>query len=468
VPFLQSVSQDFLQKSLGRKRGTILGGEASIDANFLYIDVKNTGSNTLQVFGSQPIAADYVIVGGGGGGGGHGFFDHNTLWYYSGYTALCCNDCGHCYDHWNIYCKVIDGLLFCNGLYGWSQKTTALNLTWDGGGGGAGGVLTGTVNLTSQNYSINIGSGGAGVSGAVNLSPTGGAGGTTTAFGQTALGGGGGSGGSGASGGGSSDRISGGAATQGNPGSWRGTILGGEPSGQTIPLAGKQIEIIWREGGSTTHNFSIWASANNFFKWADPFRGRNLLQPGWGGGAGAPGPGSLTTDPGPFPWSLAPTSSPEERNMQNPFSNSYTNAGPWGGTLDDRVWSPEYDPVRGANAYTYVETVSGSNYQQKLSIWSNVRWGIGVDALGLKVGGGGMSGINGRALSESYGGGYTLDATTAQGTYSRNAQANTGGGGGGGIRVADSASAGTYTSFNGGNGGSGTVRIRIKRSDIGI
>ena len=456
MPFLQSISQDFLAKSLGRKRATILGGEASIDADYLYIDVKNTGSNTLQVFGSQPIAADYVIVGGGGGGGGHGQFTFGGFYYSTAGSG----------------CSFAAGTCNYNYMHGWGGGRSTLNLAWDGGAGGGGGVLTGSVSLTSQNYSMTIGAGGTGIAGSVVtdavLSPTGNAGGSTTALGQTALGGGGGNGGSGASGGGSTDRMNGGTATQGNPGSWRGTMGTGGSGSSNIRLGGKTVDNQWGEPASAGFGFSIYDAGSYGFNRVAAYRGRNLLQPGWGGGAGAPGPGSLTTNPGPMTWKLAPTSTPETRATQRPFSDSYTNAGPWGGTLNDRVWSPEYDAVRGVNAYNYVETVSGSNHQQKLSIWSNVRWGIGVDALGLKVGGGGMSGINGRALSESFGGGYTLDATTAQGTYSRNAQANTGGGGGGGISVADSASAGTYTSFSGGNGGSGIVRLRIKRSDIGV
>lgn len=490
MPFLQSISQDFLAKSLGRKRATLLGGEASIDANFLYIDFKNTGSSTLQVFGNTPIPADYVIVGGGGGGGWPGYISmSNPNCYYDTYLHECSYYAGTCgsgswifYGYW----AGSNYIGFALNDYGCSKPTFRTNL--DGGGGGAGGVLTGSINLTSQNYPITVGAGG--VAGSWNAAtnsgtnPTNGA--NTTALGLTAFGGGYGAYGlsakanSGGSGGGAGGQQPGGNGTtgQGNHGSFR---MDPGSSGNTefnVDINYNRVNLCMY--GMCGVQYGLYKLIVAWEWWrATPFRGRLLTDAGWGGGAGAPGqwpdfqPGSAQANAsgtsGPlyacqgYYWSYPTTANTsgrywDTRPARDPRVSSYSTPA----ALNSYAWAPEPDPVKGFNAYSYVETVGATGQEARMSIWSNVRWGIGVNALGLNVGGGGMTGIHARDLANSFGGGYPVAGTTGQGTYSKDGSPNTGGGGAGGIRLFGT-DVGT-----GGAGGSGIVRLRIKRSDLGI
>jgi hypothetical protein len=110
-----------------------------------------------------------------------------------------------------------------------------------GGGGGGGGLLQGTYSITPQSYSIVVGNGGAG--GTNNYQPNSGLGGngsqggSSTAFGLTAIGGGyggtrGQAGGNGGSGGGGGDfNGAGGAGTAGQGNAGGGNITGNANSG---------------------------------------------------------------------------------------------------------------------------------------------------------------------------------------------------------------------------------------------
>lgn len=111
---------------------------------------------------------------------------------------------------------------------------------WGGGGGGAGGLLQGNMALSSSNYSVTVGAGGAGGPRSSTTSLQQGGNGSNSVFGSlTAIGGGGGGankiqGNSGGSGGGGGGRITtpGGAGTTGQ-GYAGGTARGDDPLGRS-------------------------------------------------------------------------------------------------------------------------------------------------------------------------------------------------------------------------------------------
>lgn len=421
MPYLQSISQDFLAGISKKSRTKLLGGEASIDATHLYIDFKNTGSSTLQVYGSNPISADYLVVGGGGGGGNFGqwTYAYGTGWYSS--QGVCDYYGGTCSAiQWPFYCwTTTGGSVYCNYLTGWADGRPDLTLYPDGAGGGAGNAFTGTVSLSSQNYSLQVGSGGA-------ISTIGQ---DSVAFGTTAKGG-------------QPAYDQSGNCTFVNVGSFGNGAPGLNYIGNYTTT---------RPEWSYVTQYNPWTLASSGYFRSDDFS-RFVRQPDWGGGMGATGMGSdANTWCFNHPFVLG--GGPENRDNQNLNINSWIND-----PLSNRMYSPMYDPAKGINAYSFVEAVGATGQVARMSVWSNVRWGTGITALGLKVAGGGMAGMSARSLSESYGGGYPVAGTTSQGTYTHDGTPNTGGGGGGGVLNGGGAGA----------GGSGIIRLRIKRSDLGI
>lgn len=151
----------------------VLGGTLTSDSTYYYRAFN--GTSTLSIL-NQPITADYLLVAGGGG-------------------------CG------------------------WANGTA---------GGGAGGYLSGNMQLAASEYSIVIGSGGAATTGSQTK---GGNGVNSTALGLTSIGGGGsgaesfqsGNGNSGGSGGGGVRGGTGGAGTSGQGNSGGGNVNDGPP-----------------------------------------------------------------------------------------------------------------------------------------------------------------------------------------------------------------------------------------------
>lgn len=436
-------------KKVFQKYPEVSGGTLTSDATYYYRTF--TANDTLTVTNGT-LNFDYVVVGGGGGGGAPKTYTGYGGCYYQGTIQDCCADCGNCDGGWNIYCYVnYQSLYFCNGLTNYSCGLPSMALNFDGGGGGAGGVVTGSTSMSDGSTSIVIGNGGSGgiVGGAA---PTNG--GNSSAFGITAYGGGYGSGvhgaaSNGASGGGSNGDHPGGSAiygSQGNHGSHRRTTTG------ATNWSG------FMYGGFTGNQYTAQQLIDSGYYRASTFGTRTLMQPGWGGGAGQSAHCSSTNDPrgDNLVWTGTAYSGQgqQEIAMNTEIATSTQ--------LNDFKWAPLLSPntppiIINNDPLSYVETVGAVGQKFRMAVWT-ISYGQGVSALGLNVGGGGMGGYAARSLARSFGGGYPMNATTSQGTYSVNGTANTGGGGGGGM--------GGYTS-NGGNGGSGVVRIRYLRSAVG-
>lgn len=434
-------------KKVFQKYPEVTGGTLTSDETYYYRTF--TANDTLTVTGGS-VNFDYVIVGGGGGGGAAELYNYGTC-SYDTYTESCNYYAGNCNSEqiWDCYWNSNDGWLYCEALSGWGCGRSYLTVGWDGGGGGAGGLVIGSTTMAPGSTPIVVGAGGTGGTndGANNgVAPTNG--GNSSAFGITATGGGAGAGrhgaaSQGASGGGCSGSYPGAAsnnASQGKSGSHTRTDMG---YGQNYCNGGQLIQ-------------SMWTAATNGYLRNINWNGRNLCQPGWGGGAGGVAHESSSTQSS-YGWLNVICISSQWGNFSGtPYQTVDATVFKNAANLSDMRWAP-LNSLNEGGTQTYVETVGSSGTMSRMSIW-DTNFGIGVDVFGLKVAGGGMGGYNARSLSKSYGGGYPMNATTSQGTYSVHGSPNTGGGGGGAMYG---------YSNNGGNGGSGVVRIRYLRSSVG-
>jgi hypothetical protein len=437
-------------KQAFQKYPVVTGGTLTSDATYYYRTF--TANDTLTITGDKPLAFDYVLVGGGGGGGEVMKYNYGQC-YYSTMIKSCCLDCGNCSQNgWLISCyQDFQGFYYCNGLDVWACGRPNLSLTFDGGGGGAGGVVTGSTVMAPGSANIVIGQGGAG--GVYSPYDTPKNGGNTTAFGVTAYGGGAGGGASpsqpGASGGGSGANVSGSISnypSQGNHGSHLRNAVSGNSS--SLGNCGVFVNNIFVNVIATPYVVSFY----DYLRYTDA-NGRMLGQPGWGGGAGkAAHHSDATYDIAPNINNLTYQGAGRPTQIQDAWGDAIKTPA----ALSDVKWAPLNSNYT-YSSLTYDETVGAQGQKSRMAIW-DCDFGVGVDVLGLKVGGGGMGGFAARSLTKSYGGGYPMNATTAKGTYSVNGTPNTGGGGGGAM--------GGY-SDNGGAGGSGVVRIRYLRSAVG-
>lgn len=372
----------------------VSGGTLTSDATYYYRTF--TDSTQIQNFTIEraPLQFDYLVVGGGGAGGS----DTSTV---AVGADTCYNQCFTiCFDYWGNLnpCSYNCNPYSCN-TRNWYKHNA---------GGGAGGVITGSIKYNPGVYEIKVGAGGTSNSNGVpssiakTLIAWGGGGATGAASGtefdsylnaNRLLGSGNGSnnvrskfGRSGTS----PQGTSGGGTIAGTTAEWNTIISGSEynnSSAQGVPI--------------TTH--------------------------GWGGGAGKQGSGVG-----------------EGSNLYSPNSASVMRT-----TTDpsQAMYKPVSEP--GLTA-TYVEKITSTI--GTAGIWNNVTWGTGVEVFGIKVAGGGMNNANARTLTNSYGGGYPVSGTGSVSglTYSVHGTPNTGGGGG-------------YQ----GNGGSGIICIRYLRSAVG-
>lgn len=439
-------------KKVFQKYPEVTGGTLTSDATYYYRTF--TANDTLTVTNGT-LNFDYVVVGGGGGGGAPKTYTGYGGCYYQTTIQDCWYDAGLCGD-WNIYCYTNwEGWTYCNGLSNYNCGLPYMALNFDGGGGGAGGVVTGSTTMYGGSTNIVVGAGG---SGGVNNGSNGGTaptnGGNSSAFGVTAYGGGYGSGVHGAA----SNGASGGGSNGDHPGGY--AIYGsqGKNGSHIRTTTGATNWSGFYYGGFTGNQYTAQQLIDGGYYRTPTFGTRTLMQPGWGGGAGEAAHCSTTNDPrgDNLVWTanVHAGQSQQEIAMNTEIATS--------SALNDYKWAPLM-PANGGPTYingsalSYVETVGAVNQKARMAVWE-INYGTGVSALGLNVGGGGMGGYAARSLARSFGGGYPMNATTSQGTYSVNGTANTGGGGGGGM--------GGF-STSGGNGGSGVVRIRYLRSAVG-
>lgn len=448
----------------------VSGGALTADSTYYYRTFVNTGADTLTITGGQ-LELDYLIVGAGGAGGYSGITGTNN-WNYNYHSFGTCQSWDGSYNcvpsyasaygsYWTSCYDPDWGYFLCwplNIEYGWNYYPDYSETRWIFyGGGGGGGVASGKIKLNPGSHSIQVGEPKpAGTNGFFTAM-------ASKAFGIWAHGGGSGEPGAG-------NAWAGGASLSG-------AIYEGGYANRfnyvdqfMLDIAQNYINsdmINLRDADNSTEvsGTSIGRAGGGDHSYDTPNR-TNMPLPyhqtiynkinynwyvlsaidivgfgGWGGGAGKGGQ------------SQGKYACERMDGSGNPM---------WNVTASTDMSSANYKPdVEAGLTATFVEQGVGSrsfinpadsqvvNTTTKFGVWDNVEWGKGVEMMGLKVGGGGMTHGNARTLANSYGGGYPGNATINGHVYSTNGAPNTGGGGGTGL------------------GGSGVVRVRYLRSAVG-
>ena len=394
----------------------VTGGTLTSDATYYYRTFTDSTQLGQLSISRAPLTFDYVVVG-AGGNANHIALSGNSVkkeWNWN------------CHN-WQWYCDYYDCYYqYCVAGSWWYDDSYSIN-KYSGGAGG-GGVVTGSTTYNPGNYEVYIApqntvSGQTGAPSALNktIIAYGGAGTNTSLSLPTdtylnlpyQI----------ASGNGTNTARSGHLGRNGSANN--GTSGGGRLDNYDAFNDTSYVQQYFPE------DYSYAASNSNI----------SHIN-GWGGGAGKEAFGAL--DGYKFRSSPSVTSSIVPDIVHSGSDN-----------FSLSQYAPPSEAGNAAPSFYELATPDGNlNW---FSVWDNVTWGRGVEALGLKVGGGGMNGSNARTLANSYGGGYPGKAGTAHYgwvsggfVYSPNGAAGTGGGAG-----------------VGGTGGSGVIRIRYPRSAVG-
>lgn len=432
---------------------TVSGGTLTADETYYYRTFTDTSQVQNLVVEGGSLQMDFVVVGAGGGMVAnissrtitYNCYYHSGQWVFQGdcgywggvYPGGACTYCYYepayganiCYYQWNYYCD-----------NSWTYN-------YSSGAGGGGGVVTGSVKVRPGTHPAYVGGGSVSFNGESTK--------TSSIFGIRAYEG----------------------QTNGSPTTKYGSSSGVPMLGVTNPSMGATAEAA---SGPNTANYvqptnavpaqvqeeytylnrgntgggNVWPgnkpNASNFRTLNDYANNNMFYGPdtvdvlssgGWGGGAGYY---AFDKDNATMPY--------WKYDQYNAVLDGYTaqTAAP----NDISLRQVQRDAAGGYVDYTQYTGVYGalssSGYNGKVIIY-NALHGAGVEALGLKVGGGGQTSAAGRF--ESYGGGYPTEATTVQNGRALTGYGvpNTGGGAG----------------IPGTAGGSGVIRVRYLRSAVG-
>lgn len=483
MPVLSSLGA---ASSLGWSHTTpvVTGGTLTADDTYYYRTFTNAGQwDELSVSGG-PVEMDVLIVGRGGDGGVSQNQQYGAAWnfYYHSYDSCnttwdpnCCTGYAQCYScYWDCYW---DCYYICNRRWNYYNDDYRAYPIFSGGGG-AGGVITTKIMVApgkhlisvaakggvtfpdmsdsiSYAFGIGAGNGGSATENGVNgagiafatLNAKGNANTTQQTIGPSATG----EPVYKANENASWTQVTNAPMTAANSYSITSAAgFGGSGNGDTYTYGAVSGQALDMNGLISSGYLNNYSTRDAWY------------YGGWGGGAGKYGFGA-----GGMSYS---------GNMNDPLgtpllaggSESLYKMAPTklvNGTWSRSAFGWEYN----SNNITSVfgaSTTTQSTYAGNIGLY-DVDYGIGIQALGLKVAGGGMGNRSARFLGNAYGGGYPGDAATTNPwgynaqqmaqygidewdlTPKKNGKPNTGGGGGGGT------------------GGSGVVRVRYLRSAVG-
>lgn len=182
-----------LASSGGGLTVTATNATLTSDATYYYLTYTNststagTTTGTLTVDGGQ-VPMDYLIVAGGGGTSGRELQGTELIrWNYSYHTAVGAYSESECYYYAGGGQYFYDPYSYTCYFNYYADNEVTMSIWNNAGGGGAGGVLTGSSTLNPGGYNISVGAGGSSYG---TTAPKATRGISTSAFGLTATGGG--------------------------------------------------------------------------------------------------------------------------------------------------------------------------------------------------------------------------------------------------------------------------------------